>query len=103
MTAEDPQSKINDFWNTVATGYEEHAGNVAAPGTPEYEAWTEAIRKALPAGAKRRAGHRDGNGVCRTDRGRAGAPGDGDRPCAEDAGRSPPQRRSEGPECDVRH
>jgi ubiquinone/menaquinone biosynthesis C-methylase UbiE len=49
MIAEDPQSKINDFWNTVATGYEEHGGNVAAPGTPEYEAWTEAIRKALPA------------------------------------------------------
>ena len=34
MTAEDPQGKINDFWNTVTTGYEEHAGNVAAPGTP---------------------------------------------------------------------
>ena len=47
MTREDAQRRINDFWNTVASGYEEHRGNVAQPGTRDYEAWTEAIRAAL--------------------------------------------------------
>jgi ubiquinone/menaquinone biosynthesis C-methylase UbiE len=47
--SENPQSKINDFWNTVAPGYDEHAGNVAVRGTAEYAAWTDAIREVLPA------------------------------------------------------
>lgn len=45
----DPQKNITGFWNSIASGYEEHPGNVVDYGSPEYEAWVEVIASALPA------------------------------------------------------
>ena len=36
------------FWNAVAGDYDADPGNVAAPGTPAYAAWAQAIRSVLP-------------------------------------------------------
>jgi SAM-dependent methyltransferase len=45
---DDAQSHITGFWNTVAAGYETHAGNVAEYGSPEYQRWVEALASILP-------------------------------------------------------
>lgn len=47
-TGEDPQLHITTFWSTVAPGYEEHAGNVADSGSPEYQMWLRAPSSVLP-------------------------------------------------------
>jgi ubiquinone/menaquinone biosynthesis C-methylase UbiE len=41
------QERITSFWNVVGPGYNT-PDNVAAPGSPEYAAWREAIRSVLP-------------------------------------------------------
>jgi ubiquinone/menaquinone biosynthesis C-methylase UbiE len=40
---------ITGFWSQVAPGYEAHAGNVPARGSPELDAWTRAVTALLPA------------------------------------------------------
>jgi SAM-dependent methyltransferase len=45
------QARITAFWSRTARDYETHPGNVAVPGTPEYDAWIAALRSALPARA----------------------------------------------------
>jgi SAM-dependent methyltransferase len=42
------QRRITAFWNAIASDYEAHPGNVAAPESAEYEAWVETIRDLLP-------------------------------------------------------
>jgi SAM-dependent methyltransferase len=42
------QAHINTFWGTIAAGYEDHSGNVAAYGSAGYQAWVEALAAALP-------------------------------------------------------
>ena len=42
------QGRITAFWNAVAGDYDCDPGNVAAPGTPAYTAWTQAIGAVLP-------------------------------------------------------
>ena len=42
------QGRITAFWNAVAGDYDADPGNVAAPGTPAYAAWAQAIRSVLP-------------------------------------------------------
>ena len=42
------QERITAFWNAVAGDYDADPGNVAAPGTPAYAAWAQAIRSVLP-------------------------------------------------------
>ncbi len=42
------QERITGFWSRVASEYEAHPGNVVALGTPQYGAWVEALRSALP-------------------------------------------------------
>jgi ubiquinone/menaquinone biosynthesis C-methylase UbiE len=42
------QQHITSFWSTIAPGYEDHRGNVVAPGTREYDAWVAAVGEALP-------------------------------------------------------
>jgi ubiquinone/menaquinone biosynthesis C-methylase UbiE len=46
--SESAQQHITAFWSTIAAGYEDHRGNVVAPGTPEHAAWVAAVREALP-------------------------------------------------------
>jgi len=43
------QDRITGFWNTVASGYEAHAGNVPAPDSEEMAAWVRAVARLLPA------------------------------------------------------
>ena len=45
---DDAQAHITTFWSEVAAGYEAHAGNVAAYGSPEYRTWVDAIASVLP-------------------------------------------------------
>src|SRR5947207_1712023 len=42
------QAHITSFWSKVAADYEAHAGNVAEYGSPEYQAWLDALASALP-------------------------------------------------------
>jgi hypothetical protein len=42
------QERITAFWSQVAPEYEAHAGNVAARGSAEYEAWVHG-RPARPS------------------------------------------------------
>lgn len=52
MEPMDIQDRITTFWETVAPIYEAPENeNVAAPGTEQYAAWTEAIRSVLPEAA----------------------------------------------------
>src|SRR6185503_13745540 len=48
MDPNDVQAHITTFWSGVAAGYEAHAGNVAAYGSPEYRTWVDAIASVLP-------------------------------------------------------
>ena len=51
MTAADPdavQNNITAFWDTVASGYEAHPGNVPERDGAEYAAWVDAVRQLLP-------------------------------------------------------
>ncbi len=41
------QAEITTFWNMVGPRYDS-PGNVAAPGTPAYASWFEALRTVLP-------------------------------------------------------
>jgi SAM-dependent methyltransferase len=50
--AQDPQDNITAFWTMVAPGYEAHAGNVPAAGTPLYEAWSTAVGHLVPPPSK---------------------------------------------------
>jgi 2-polyprenyl-3-methyl-5-hydroxy-6-metoxy-1,4-benzoquinol methylase len=43
----DIQTQITAFWDTVAPAYD-CPDNVASPGTPGYDHWTEALRFLLP-------------------------------------------------------
>jgi SAM-dependent methyltransferase len=43
------QRKVTGFWSAVAPGYQEHPGNIAVPGSAEYDAWVAAVRDALPS------------------------------------------------------
>jgi SAM-dependent methyltransferase len=45
----DAQAHITTFWNTVAAGYEAHAGNVAEYGSAQYQRWVDALAAVLPA------------------------------------------------------
>ena len=45
----DVQADITTFWNTVAAGYEAHAGNVAEYGSAQYQRWVDALAAVLPA------------------------------------------------------
>ena len=45
---EEAQAHITTFWSTVAAGYEEHGGNVAAYGSAEYQRWVDALASILP-------------------------------------------------------
>jgi len=45
----DPQDHLTQFWNSVASGYEAHPGNVADFGTDEYRVWVESVRAGLPS------------------------------------------------------
>jgi SAM-dependent methyltransferase len=42
------QAHITAFWDTVAAGYEAHAGNVAEYGSVEHRRWVDAIAGVLP-------------------------------------------------------
>lgn len=42
------QTRITEFWSTVASGYDAHGGNVAAYGSPGYRQWVDALAAALP-------------------------------------------------------
>lgn len=51
MTASDADSvqrNITAFWDTVASGYEAHPGNVPERDSAEYAAWVDAVRDLLP-------------------------------------------------------
>lgn len=42
------QAHITAFWSMAASGYEDHEGNVAEYGTPEYQRWVDAVASVLP-------------------------------------------------------
>lgn len=42
------QARITSFWDTIATDYEAHPGNVPGAASAERKAWVEAIRELLP-------------------------------------------------------
>jgi ubiquinone/menaquinone biosynthesis C-methylase UbiE len=46
--SQDPQENVTAFWSAIASGYEDHPGNVAAPNSAEYAAWVAVLRDALP-------------------------------------------------------
>lgn len=48
MDNDAPQDEITAFWNRVAPHYDS-PGNVATPGTDEYDHWRESLRAILPA------------------------------------------------------
>jgi ubiquinone/menaquinone biosynthesis C-methylase UbiE len=43
------QSRITEFWSTVAAGYDAHPGNVPTHDGAEHQAWVRAIAGLLPA------------------------------------------------------
>jgi len=45
----DAQAHITTFWNTVAAGYDAHAGNVAEYGSAQYQRWVDVLAAVLPA------------------------------------------------------
>jgi SAM-dependent methyltransferase len=47
-TPDDAQAHITTFWSDVAAGYDAHAGNVAAPDSPEHRRWVDALAAVLP-------------------------------------------------------
>jgi SAM-dependent methyltransferase len=46
--ADAAQNNITAFWDTVASGYEAHPGNVPERDSAEYAAWVDAVRELLP-------------------------------------------------------
>ena len=44
----DVQAHITGFWSTIAADYEAHGGNVAEPGSVEYQRWVDALASVLP-------------------------------------------------------
>lgn len=42
------QERITTFWNAVAPHYESHPGNIAEPGSPDYQQWVALYRRVLP-------------------------------------------------------
>jgi ubiquinone/menaquinone biosynthesis C-methylase UbiE len=47
-TGERIQRHITEFWDLVAPHYEDHPGNTVAPTSPDYRAWIDVFRDALP-------------------------------------------------------
>lgn len=47
--SESAQDRITAFWHMVGPDYEAHAGNVAAPESPEYAAWVRLYERLFPA------------------------------------------------------